>query len=271
MPVDILARNNVRVSGTGRQPILFAHGFGCDQNMWRFVAPAFADDYKIVTFDYVGSGKSDLAAYDAGRYASLDGYAADVLDIVHALDLHDVIFVGHSVSAMVGVLAANREPDRFARLVMIGPSPRYVNDGPGYVGGFERSDIEGLLETMDRNYVGWANFLAPAIMKNPERPELGAELTESFCSTDPIIARRFAEATFFSDNRHDLERLRVPALVLQCSDDIIAPTSVGEYVHEHTPGSTFRMMEATGHCPHLSAPAETIALIREYLQTPTVA
>ena len=251
--------------------MLFAHGFGCDQNMWRFVAPAFADDYKIVTFDYVGSGKSDLAAYDPGRYASLDGYADDVLDIVHELDLHDVIFVGHSVSAMIGVLAANREPDRFARIVMIGPSPRYVNDGPAYVGGFERSDIEGLLETMDRNYVGWANFLAPAIMKNPERPELGTELTESFCSTDPIIARRFAEATFFSDNRRDLEQLRVPALVLQCSDDIIAPTSVGEYVHEHAPGSTFRMMAATGHCPHMSAPGETIALMREYLQTPTVA
>ena len=271
MPVDILARNNVKVSGTGTQPVLFAHGFGCDQNMWRFVAPAFADDYRIVTFDYVGSGHSDLSAYDPGRYASLEGYAADVLDIVHALDLHDVIFVGHSVSSMIGVLAANREPERFANLVMIGPSPRYVNDGPGYTGGFERSDIEGLLETMDRNYVGWANFLAPAIMKNADRPELGAELTESFCSTDPIIARRFAEATFFSDNRHDLGRLRVPALVLQCSEDMIAPTSVGEYVHQQTPGSTFRMMEATGHCPHMSAPEETIALIREYLQTATVA
>ena len=271
MPADIVARNNVKLSGSGTQPMLFAHGFGCDQNMWRFVAPAFADDYRIVTFDYVGSGKSDLTAYDAERYASLHGYASDVLDVVHALDLHDVIFVGHSVSSMIGVLAANREPERFARLIMIGPSPRYVNDGPEYVGGFERSDIDGLLETMDRNYVGWANFLAPAIMKNPDRPELGAELTESFCSTDPIIARRFAKATFFSDNRDDLPRLRVPALVLQCSEDIIAPTSVGEYVHERTPGSTFRMMEATGHCPHMSAPEETIALIREYLQTTTVA
>jgi len=271
MPEDILVRNNVQLSGRGSQPMLFAHGFGCDQHMWRFVAPAFADEYRVVTFDYVGSGQSDLGAYDAARYASLAGYASDVLDIVHALDLHDVIFVGHSVSSMIGVLAANREPERFAQLVMIGPSPRYVNDGNGYVGGFERSDIEGLLETMDRNYVGWANFLAPAIMKNPERPELGAELTGSFCSTDPIIARRFAEATFFADNRDDLRHLRVPALVLQCSDDMIAPTAVGEYVHEHAAGSTLRMMHATGHCPHMSAPDETIALIREYLQTAAVA
>ena len=271
MPADIVGRNNVKIFGTGTQPMLFAHGFGCDQHMWRFVAPAFASEYKIVTFDYVGAGKSDLAAYDPARYASLDGYAEDVLDIVHALDLHDVIFVGHSVSSMIGVLAANREPERFARLVMIGPSPRYVNDGTEYVGGFERSDIEGLLETMDRNYVGWANFLAPAIMKNPERPELGAELTESFCSTDPIIARLFAKTTFFSDNRADLPRVRIPALVLQCSEDIIAPTSVGEYVHARTPGSTLRMMQATGHCPHMSAPEETIALIREYLQPAAVA
>jgi sigma-B regulation protein RsbQ len=270
MPVDILERNNVNVAGAGEQPMLFAHGFGCDQNMWRFVAPAFADDYKIVLFDYVGSGKSDLSAYDATRYASLDGYAQDVLDVIHALDLRDVVFVGHSVSAMIGVLAANREPERFAKLVFIGPSPRYINDGQQYIGGFERSDIEGLLETMDRNYIGWANFLAPAIMKNPDRPELGAELTESFCSTDPVIARRFAEATFFSDNRSDLEHVRVPSLVLQCSDDIIAPTSVGEYTHRQTPRSTLRIMKATGHCPHMSAPEETIALIREFLESSTI-
>jgi len=268
MPPDVLARNNVKVAGSGTQPMLFAHGFGCDQNMWRFVAPAFADDYKLVLFDYVGSGKSELSAYDADRYASLDGYARDVLDIVHALDLRDVIFVGHSVSAMVGVLAANREPDRFARLVLIGPSPRYINDPPNYVGGFEQSDIEGLLETMDKNYIGWANYLAPAIMKNADRPELGAELTESFCSTDPVIARRFAEATFFSDNRTDLQHVRVPTLVLQCSEDIIAPNAVGEYVHRETPGSTLRLMRATGHCPHMSAPEETVSLIREFLESP---
>lgn len=265
MPTAIRTRNNVHVSGAGTQPMLFAHGFGCDQNMWRFIAPAFADDFKIVLFDYVGSGKSDLSAYDAERYASLDGYAQDVLDIVHDLDLHDVVFVGHSVSSMVGVIAANREPDRFSKLILIGPSPRYIND-EGYTGGFERSDIEGLLDTMDRNYVGWANFLAPAIMKNPERPELGTELTASFCSTDPVIARRFAEATFFSDNRADLPKVKVPALVLQCSDDIIAPNSVGEYVHRQTPGSTLAVMKATGHCPHMSAPEETIALMQDYLR-----
>jgi sigma-B regulation protein RsbQ len=271
MQTDVLKRNNVKVSGTGQQPMLFAHGFGCDQNMWRFLTPAFADDFRIVVFDYVGSGRSDLGAYDPERYSSLDGYADDVLDVIHALDLHDVIFVGHSVSAMVGVLAANQEPDRFARLVFIGPSPRYINDSPDYTGGFERSDIEGLLETMDKNYVGWANYLGPAIMKNPDRPELGTELTESFCSTDPVIARRFAETTFFADNRADLSRVRVPSLVLQCSEDIIAPTEVGEYVHRQTPRSTLRVMKATGHCPHMSAPEETIALIREYLETPAVA
>jgi sigma-B regulation protein RsbQ len=270
MSIDILRRNNVKTLGVGSQPMLFAHGFGCDQNMWRFVAPAFADDYRVVLFDYIGSGKSDIAAYDAQRYSTLDGYAQDVLDVIHALDLHDVIFVGHSVSAMVGVLAANREPQRFARLIMIGPSPRYVNDAPAYTGGFERSDIEQLLETMDKNYIGWANFLAPAIMKNPDRPELGEELAESFCSTDPVIARRFAEATFFSDNRADLARVRVPSLVLQCSDDMIAPSGVGEYVHRETPGSTLRTMRATGHCPQMSAPDETIALMREYLEADSI-
>ena len=265
MAQDVLARNNVRVSGHGTQPMLFAHGFGCDQNMWRFVAPEFEDDYRVVLFDYVGSGKSDLSAYDAKRYATLDGYAQDILDVVHALDLSDVILVGHSVSAMIAVLAANREPDRFERLILIGPSPRYVNDPP-YVGGFERADIEGLLEMMDRNYIGWAQFLAPAIMKNADRPELGEELTDSFCSTDPVVARRFAEATFLSDNRADLADVRVPALILQCSDDMVAPREVGDYLHREIPGSTLRVMKATGHCPHMSHPEETVELIREYLQ-----
>jgi sigma-B regulation protein RsbQ len=268
MPVNVKTRNNVTIAGTGTQPMLFAHGFGCDQNMWRFVAPAFADDYRLILFDYVGSGKSDLGAYDAKRYSTLDGYADDVLDICRELDLRDVVFVGHSVSAMVGVIAANREPERFARLILIGPSPRYINDAPDYVGGFERADIEGLLETMDKNYIGWANYLAPAIMKNPDRPELGVELTESFCSTDPVIARRFAEATFFADNRDDLPKLKVPSLVLQCTEDIIAPNVVGEFVHRQAPRSTLRVMRATGHCPHMSAPEETIALMREYLANP---
>ena len=262
---QILSRNNVQLSGRGTQPMLFAHGFGCDQNMWRHVAPAFADDHRIVLFDYVGSGRSDLTAYDAERYSTLDGYAQDVLDVVHALDLRDVVFVGHSVSSMVGVLAANREPDRFARLVLVGPSPRYVDDPPDYVGGFQRSDLEGLFETMDRNYIGWAHFLGPAVMRNAERPELGEELVASFCSTDPVIARRFAEATFYADNRADLPRVTVPSLVLQCTDDMLAPLAVGDYVHRAIPGSTLRVMRATGHCPHMSHPEETVALMREFL------
>ena len=265
---DVLTRNNVRIFGRGTQPMVFAHGFGCDQNMWRFVTPAFENDYRIVLFDYVGSGHSDLSAYDPQRYASLDGYASDVLDICHAAGLENVILVGHSVSSMVAVLAANREPERFAKLILVGPSPRYINDPPDYTGGFERKDIEGLLETMERNYIGWANFLAPAIMKNPDRPELGAELTESFCSTDPVIARRFAEATFFADNREDLAALRVPALILQCSDDMIAPLEVGNYLHRRLPDSSLRVMKATGHCPQMSAPEETIELIQEYLREP---
>ena len=263
---DVVRRNNVRVSGAGTQPILFAHGFGCDQNMWRMITPAFEQDYRIVLFDYVGSGNSDLKSWDRDRYATLDGYASDILDIVEALDLRDVILVGHSVSSMIGVLAANRAPDRFAHVIMVGPSPRYINDADaGYTGGFERQDIEGLLDMMDRNYVGWANFLAPAIMKNPERPELGVELAESFCSTDPVIARRFAEATFFADNREDLPRLGVPSLILQCSEDMIAPNAVGDYIHRVTPGSTLHVLAATGHCPHMSHPEETIDAIRAYL------
>ena len=261
---DVIRRHNVTVTGEGSQPMLFAHGFGCDQNMWRFIAPAFAANYKVVTFDYIGSGGSDIRAYDAQRYSDLHGYADDVLQICDALDLQDVVFVGHSVSAMVGILSAIREPQRFARLILIGPSPRYINDGD-YTGGFERADIEGLLELMDKNYIGWAKFLAPVVMKNADRPGLAVELEESFCSTDPRIARRFAEVTFLSDNRADLSRVTVPALVMQCADDAIAPGAVGEYVHRNLPGSVLRNLEATGHCPHMSHPDETIAVIKEYL------
>jgi sigma-B regulation protein RsbQ len=264
---DIIARNNVREFGAGSQPMLFAHGFGCDQNMWRFITPAFEADYRIVLFDYVGAGRSDLRAYDADRYGRLDGYAQDILDIIHALDLRRVILVGHSVSSIIGVLAANREPDRFDHLILVGPSPRYINDPPEYTGGFERAEIEGLLDMMERNYIGWANFLAPAIMKNQDRPELTEELTASFCSTDPVIARRFAEATFFADNRADLPHVRVPSLILQCSEDAIAPREVGEYTHCHLPGSTLFLMKATGHCPHMSHPEETIAAIQSYVRS----
>jgi sigma-B regulation protein RsbQ len=261
---DVLARNNVKVFGSGSQPMLFAHGFGCDQNMWRFITPAFEEKYRIVLFDYVGCGKSDWSAYDADRYSRLDGYAQDVLDVCAALDLHDVIFVGHSVSSMIGVLAANREPERFSKLIMVGPSARYIND-TDYVGGFERADIEGLFELMDKNYIGWANFLAPVVMKNPDRPELAAELNDSFCSTDPKIARRFAEATFFADNRADAARLSTPSLIMQCAEDAIAPVEVGTYLYRTIPNSELAMLKATGHCPHVSHPEETIETIRGYL------
>lgn len=261
---DILRRNNVKVSGNGTTPMLFAHGFGCDQHMWRYLTPEFERDYRIVLFDYVGAGGSDVSAYDPDRYASLDGYVDDVLEVCDALELDDVIFVGHSVSGMIGVLAAQRRPELFRSLVLVGPSPRYLDD-VGYVGGFQRADVDELLETMEKNYIGWANFLAPAIMANGDRPELGEELSESFCTTDPVIARQFAEVTFLSDNREDLPRVHVPTLVLQCTEDIIAPRSVGEYVAAMLPNGTLRMLEATGHCPHMSAPGETTRAIQDYL------
>jgi sigma-B regulation protein RsbQ len=265
MALSIIERNNVTVWGQGKQPIVFAHGFGCDQHMWRYISPAFEDDYKIVVFDYVGSGKSDLSAYSPEKYSSITGYANDVLDVCNALQLQDVIFVGHSVSGMIGLVAANLSPELFAKLIFVSPSARYINDTDGYIGGFEKQDIEELLDTMDKNYIGWANFLAPAIMKNADRPELAGELTESFCSTDPIIARKFAEVTFLSDNRKDLANLKVPSLIMQCSDDMVAPLEVGEYLHQNIPGSSLVVMKATGHCPHMSHPEETIAVIQEYL------
>jgi len=260
----------VKILGNGSTPMVFAHGFGCDQNMWRFISPAFEQAYKIVLFDYVGAGRSDVGAYNEERYSNLNGYAQDVLEICHELDLKNIIFIGHSVSSMIGLLAAIKEPGRFDCLVMIGPSPCYIND-IGYKGGFERRDIEELLETMDKNYIGWANFLAPAIMKNPDRPELGQELTASFCSTDPKIAKQFAKATFFSDNRRDLSKVTIPSLIMQCSDDIIAPYEVGDYLYANLPISTLRVLKATGHCPHMSEPEETIEVIRQYLQDKAVA
>jgi sigma-B regulation protein RsbQ len=258
-------RNNVILHGPeDGQPIMFAHGFGCDQHMWRYVWPAFAADYRVVLFDHVGAGGSDARAYDSKRYSSLQGYAADMLDICHELELRDVVFVGHSVSSMIGVLAAIADPALFARLVMVGPSPRYINDGD-YVGGFAQEDIDGLLESLESNYLGWSSAMAPVIMGNPDRPGLGQELTNSFCRADPEIAAEFARVTFQSDNRADLARVGIPSLVLQCSDDPIAPQEVGEYVHSHLQDSQLVQLQATGHCPNLSAPDETVAAIRAYL------
>lgn len=268
MTPDIIKRNRVTIKGKGHQAILFAHGFGCDQNMWRYITPAFEDDYKIVLFDYVGCGKSDITAYNPERYSNLSGYAQDVLEVCDALGLEDVIFIGHSVSSMIGLLAAVDNPDIFSCMVFIGPSARYVNDG-GYNGGFSREDLEGLLDVMDSNFIGWANFLAPIVMKNEDRAELTKELEESFCSTDPVITRKFAEVTFFSDNRDDLPNLTLPCLVLQCSDDALAPDEVGLYIHEKIKRSTFEKMKATGHCPHMSHPEETIELIQKFLNQTT--
>ncbi len=262
--VNVLHRNNVQVLGRGEQPMLFAHGFGCDQNMWRFLTPAFLDDYKVILFDHVGAGRSDASAYNRSRHGSLKGYADDVLEICRELGLSRTVFVGHSVSAMIGVLAAAAEPERFDKLVLIGPSPCYINDGD-YVGGFSRGDIDGLLESLDSNYLGWSSAMAPVIMGNRDRPELGEELTNSFCRTDPEIARHFAHVTFLSDNRADLPKVKTRSLVLQCSEDVIAPEAVGRYVHQHLTNSQLVVLKATGHCPNLSAPEETIAAMKLFL------
>jgi sigma-B regulation protein RsbQ len=262
--IRIGGRNNVLLTGREDKPVMMlANGFGCDQNMWRLVAPALAEDFRIVLFDHVGSGQAEPAAWEPERYASLDGYVDDILRICHSLELNDVVFVGHSVSAMMGVLAAIAEPERFRQLILIGPSPRYIDDA-AYRGGFSKSDIDELLESLESNYLGWSAAMAPVIMGNPDRPELGQELTNSFCRTDPQAARVFARTTFLSDNRADLARVTVPTLILQCSSDVIAPREVGAYVHAQIPDSTLVTLQATGHCPHLSAPAATIAAIRSF-------
>lgn len=253
------------MSGVEAAPVMmFAHGFGCDQSMWRLVTPAFERDHRIVLFDYVGHGGSDCTAYDAKRYSSLHGYTQDVLEICEELSLRDVILVGHSVSAMVGVLAAIREPRRVRRLVLVAPSPSYINEGD-YHGGFSREDINGLLDMLDSNYLGWASTMAPVIMSNSDRPELAQELENSFCRTDPRIAKEFAHVTFLSDHRAELPKTPVPALIIQVTHDALAPVSVGEYMHAQMPGSQLQLIDTTGHCPHLSAPGPTIAAIQQWV------
>lgn len=258
-------RNNVHVSGDGALTMFFAHGFGCDQNMWRLLAPAYATRYRIVLFDLVGSGNSDLSAYDRKKYDSLHGYADDALELVREFARGPAIFVGHSVSAMIGMLANLKEPARFAAQIMIGPSPCYINDGD-YIGGFTRQDIESLLETLDSNYLGWSSNMAPAIMGAPNQPELAVELTNSFCRTDPEIAKQFARVTFLSDMRGELPRLETPTLIVQCDDDLIAPTSVGEYMHRVLPRATLSVVENVGHCPHLSAPSASADAMDAFLK-----
>ena len=262
--MTILLRNNVAVKGSGERSIMFAHGFGCDQHMWRFVAPAFEDGFRTVLFDHVGAGSSDLTAYQPEKYSTLNGYAEDVVEIGRALKLQHAVFVGHSVSAMIGALASLKDPELFESLIMVGPSPRYIDDGE-YVGGFTAAQIDELLESLSDNFMGWSTAMAPAIMGNADRPELGRELTNSFCRTDPDIAKAFARVTFTSDNRADLDKIRTRSLILQCSDDLIAPEAVGRYVHERIKSSELVLMEATGHCPNLSAPEETIAAIKAFV------
>lgn len=263
----VLSRNHVTVSGrVGGPVVMLAHGYGCDQNMWRLVVPLLESDFTVVLFDHVGAGRSDLSAWSEERYSSLDGYAEDVLEICRELGLGPVTFVGHSVSAMMGVLAAAREPEAFARLVLLAPSPCFIDDpAAGYRGGFSAEDIDELLASLDANYLGWSGAMAPVIMGNPERPELGEELTNSFCRTDPDIARVFARVTFLSDNREDLAKVTVPTLVAQCSSDAIAPPEVGAFVQAQIPGSRLTTLDATGHCPQLAAPEETAAAIAGFV------
>jgi sigma-B regulation protein RsbQ len=264
--MSVQVRNNVHAQGHGPATLVFSHGFGCDQNMWRFIAPHFVQRFKVVTFDLVGSGKSDLAAYDARKYGSLQGYASDVLELVDEFADGPVVFVGHSVSAMIGLLSGLRAPGKIAAHVMVGPSPCYIDDGD-YHGGFKREDIESLLDTLEGNYLGWASAMAPALMGAPERPELGEELTASFCRTDPAIAKQFARVTFLSDNRDDVPRLQAPTLVIQSTDDIIAPVAVGEYLQRRLPHATLRVVDNVGHCPHLSAPRQSLDAMDEFLAT----
>ncbi|MEP7123080.1 MAG: alpha/beta hydrolase [Byssovorax sp.] len=265
MSKTLIERHNIHVLGRGPIDMIFAHGYGCDQNMWRLLTPAFEDRYRIILYDLVGSGRSDLGAYDRKKYGTLEGHARDVLAIASELARGPVVFVGHSVSAMIGLLAGVAEPSRFRAQVMIGPSPCYINDGD-YQGGFERSDIASLLDTLDSNYLGWASAMAPKIMGAPDQPELGAELTNSFCRTDPEIAKHFARVTFSGDNRADLPKLTTRSLVVQSSDDLIAPRFVGDYLARTLPNATLRVVENIGHCPHLSAPGPIIESMREFLE-----
>jgi len=260
----LVARNNITIQGTGSKSMFLVHGYGCDQNMWRYITPQFKEDYRIILIDLVGSGKSDENAYDYDKYSSLEGYADDIIEICDALNAKDVCFVGHSVSAMIGVLAAIKRPTLFEKLIMIGPSPRYINDAV-YFGGFSQNDIDDLMETLDSNYLGWSSAMAPVIMGNSDRPELAAELEESFCQNNPEIAKHFAKVTFQGDNRSDLSKLTTDTLIIQSKEDAIASVKVGQYVHENIANSKLEILETTGHCPHLSGPNQTIEAMKKYL------
>lgn len=261
---SVLKRNNVTVLGAGNKVLLFAHGFGCDQNAWKYIQNFFTENYKLVLFDFVGAGKSDLSYYNPEKYASLDGYVNDVIEICDALDLRNAIFIGHSVSCMIGALASIKRPDIFEKLVFIGPSPCYISK-EDYIGGFDPETIDSLLEVMEEDYITWAKSIAPAIMNSKNGNELTSELSDSFCSIDPIIAKQFARVTFLSDNRKDLPFIPIRSLTIQCSDDMIAPLAVGQYIHANTPNNTLRILDVHGHCPHMSHPIETVNAIKTFL------
>lgn len=262
---SIIKNFNVNVKGNGQQPMMFAHGYGCDQSMWRYLEPTFSNRFRSILFDLVGCGKSNSSCFDQQKHSTLSGYADDVLSICDSLNLKDIVFVGHSVSAVIGILAAIKEPQRFSKLILIGPSPCYFNDGD-YIGGFEKETLVGMLENLNADFLGWSRAMGPAIMGRPDRPELGVELTNSFCQTDPTIAKHFAKTVFLSDNRADLKKIKTPSLILQCSQDIIAPDSVGRYMHQEISGSRLKTLKAIGHCPHVSEPQETITAMNEFLE-----
>lgn len=268
---NTLTRNNVQISGQGKQPIIFAPGFGCDQTVWQEVALAFEGNYKVVLFDYVGLGKSDLSAFEPNKYSNLSGYVQDLLDVLCATELRDAIFVGHSVSSMIGLLASLRNPEYFSNLIMIGPSPCYLNHPPEYYGGFEKDDLLGLIELMEKNYIGWANVFSNTLINTSARTDVANNLENRFCSTDPKVMNTFAQACFFADNRKEIQEATIPSLILQCSEDIIAPKEVGIYLKENMPNSTLEYMNATGHCPHMSDPEETIDAIKAYLSNLSLA
>jgi sigma-B regulation protein RsbQ len=265
MEHSIISRNNVRIIGKGSKVLLFAHGFGCDQNTWRLILPAFENDYRIIVFDYVGAGHSDLSAYNEERYSTLDGYALDIIEICSELDLEDITFIGHSVSSMIGLLALKIKPQIFSKIVFIGPSPRYIDD-ESYKGGIDKDDLEALLDVMDSNYLGWSQMVAPLIMADQEDPALAEGLTASFCATDPAIARKFARVTFMSDNRKDLSLLKIPSLTIQCEDDFLTSIEVAEYIKQHTVNNEIAVLTTKGHCPHLSDPKGVIAAIKNFLR-----
>ncbi len=264
---DVIRRNNVKITGSGQQVMLMAHGFGCNQLMWRFLTPELSSQYKIVLFDYVGSGGSNLAAYSRQKYSDLEGYAQDIIDICNTLDLQNVVLVGHSVSSIISLIAAQQIPQRIHSLVMVCPSPCFLNHPPDYLGGFNREDLTELIDLMDKNYIGWAQYLAPLVAGNLDKDFVSNELAESFCSTNPITAKNFAKATFFSDYRSLLPLNNHPVLLLQSQTDALASLFIGDYMHKHTPKSVLQVVEAKGHCLHMTHPQQVAGYIQHFMQS----